>query len=134
MRELTGSKYTWPLYLRSRFNPLEAASVGKISHILAASAGSFFYCSLIVMQDFLDKSFYYILTVMRGFYAISFFHVLTLTVRKTIFSFSGLPEKMIFPKRLRWNMIFLVLSEKMMFLFPENMILHVGREMKDDLS
>ena len=31
-------------------------------------------------------------------------------------------------------MIFLVLSGKMIFLFPENMILHVGRKMKDDLS
>ena len=31
-------------------------------------------------------------------------------------------------------MIFLVLSEKMIFLFPENMILHLRRKMKDDLS
>ena len=37
-------------------------------------------------------------------------------------------------KKLRWNMIFLVLSGKMIFLFPKNMILHVGRKMKDDLS
>ena len=56
------------------------------------------------------------------------------TGRKTIFSFSGRPEKMVFPKKLRWNMIFLVLSGKMIFLFPENMILHVRRKMKDDLS
>ena len=56
------------------------------------------------------------------------------TARKTIFSFSGRPEKMLFPKILRWNIIFLVLSGKMIFLFPENMILHVGRKMKDDLS
>ena len=56
------------------------------------------------------------------------------TARKTIFSFSRHPEKMVFTKKLRWNMIFLVLSEKMIFLFPENMILHVKREMKDDLS
>ena len=56
------------------------------------------------------------------------------TVRKTIFSFSRRPEKMVFPKKLRWNMIFLVLSGKMIFLFPENMILHVRRKMKDDLS
>ena len=33
------------------------------------------------------------------------------TARKTIFSFSGRPEKMIFPKKVRWNMIFLVLSD-----------------------
>ena len=51
------------------------------------------------------------------------------TARKTIFSFSRRPEKMVFPKKLSWNMIFLAL-----FLFPENMILHVRRKMKDDLS
>ena len=56
------------------------------------------------------------------------------TARKTIFSFSRRPEKMVFPKKLRWNMIFLVLSGKMIFLFPENMILHLRRKMKDDLS
>ena len=37
--------------------------------------------------------------------------------RKTIFSFSGRPEKMVFPKNSRWNMIFFVLSVKMIFLF-----------------
>ena len=31
-------------------------------------------------------------------------------------------------------MTFLVLSGKIMFLFPENMILHLRRKMKDDLS
>ena len=31
-------------------------------------------------------------------------------------------------------MIFLVLSGKIMFLFPENMILHLRKKMKDDLS
>ena len=45
------------------------------------------------------------------------------TARKTIFSFSRRPEKMVYPKKLCWNMIFLVLSTKTMFLFPENMIL-----------
>ena len=55
------------------------------------------------------------------------------TARKTIFSFSRRPEKTVFPKNLRWNMIFLVLSGKMIFLFPENNILHVRRKMKDDL-
>ena len=57
-----------------------------------------------------------------------------ITARKTVFSFCGRPKKMVFPKKLRWNMIFLVLSGKMIFLFPENMILHVRRKMKDDLS
>ena len=56
------------------------------------------------------------------------------TARKTISSFSRRPEKMVFPKKLRWNMIFLVLSRKMIFLFPENMILHLRGKMKDDLS
>ena len=58
----------------------------------------------------------------------------TYTARKTIFSFSKCSEKMIFPKKLHWNMIFLVSSGKMIFLFPENMILFFRRKMKDDLS
>ena len=56
------------------------------------------------------------------------------TARKTIFPFSRCPEKMVFPKNLRWNMIFLTLLGKMIFLFPENMILCFRRKMKDDLS
>ena len=59
---------------------------------------------------------------------------LIITTRKTIFSFSGRPEKMVFPTKLRWNMIFLVLLGKMIFSSPENMILHLRRNMKDDLS
>ena len=46
-------------------------------------------------------------------------HILIATARKTIFSFSRRPEKMIFPKRFPWNMIFLVLSGKMIFFFPK---------------
>ena len=48
------------------------------------------------------------------------------TARKnycTIFSFFKRPEKMAFPKKSCWNLIFLVLSGKIIFLFPENMIL-----------
>ena len=56
------------------------------------------------------------------------------TARKTIFSFSRHPEKMVFSKKLRWNMIFLVLSGKMIFLSPENMISPLRQKMKDDLS
>ena len=37
-------------------------------------------------------------------------------------------------KKSCWNMIFLALLGKIMFLFPENMILHLRRKMKDDLS
>ena len=39
-----------------------------------------------------------------------------------------------FPKKLYLNMIFLALSKKMIFLFPENMILFFRRKLKDDLS
>ena len=56
------------------------------------------------------------------------------TAWKTIFSFSRHPEKMVFQKKLHWNMIFLVLLGKMKFLFPENMILFFRQKMKDDLS
>ena len=42
-----------------------------------------------------------------------------LTGRKTIFSFPKFSEKTVFPKQLHWNMNFLVLSGKMVFL-PEN--------------
>ena len=59
---------------------------------------------------------------------------LTVTARKTIFSFSRRPEKVVFPKKSHWNIIFLVLSGNIMFLFPENMVLHFRRKMKDDLS
>ena len=37
-------------------------------------------------------------------------------------------------KKLAWNMIFFLLSEKMIFLFPDNMILFFRRKRKDDLS
>ena len=49
--------------------------------------------------------------------------ILSNTARKTIFSFSKRPEEMVFPKKSRWNLIFLVLSGNMIFLFPENMML-----------
>ena len=43
------------------------------------------------------------------------------TARKTICSFSKCSEKMVFPKKLQWNIIFLVvLSRKLIyFFFPE---------------
>ena len=55
------------------------------------------------------------------------------TARKTIF-FSGRPTKMVFLEKLRWNMIFLVLSGKVIYPFPEKMILHLWHKMKNDLS
>ena len=56
------------------------------------------------------------------------------TTRKTIFSFSRRPEKMVFPKKSRWNMVFLLLLGKMISLFPENMILPLKQKMEDDHS
>ena len=56
------------------------------------------------------------------------------TALKTIFSFSGRSEKMVFPKKSHWTMIFFVLSWKMIFLLPEKMILSPRRKIKDDLS
>ena len=55
------------------------------------------------------------------------------TAGKIIFSFSKCSEKMIFPKKSHWNMIFLVSLGKMIFPFPENMILFFRPKMKDDL-
>ena len=56
------------------------------------------------------------------------------TAQKSIFSFSKCFEKMVFPKKSHWNMIFLVLSGKRIFLFPKNMILFFRHKRKDDLS
>ena len=41
---------------------------------------------------------------------------------------------MVFPKKLCWNIIFLVLLRKMIFPFSKNMILYLRLKMKDDLS
>ena len=56
------------------------------------------------------------------------------TARKTIFSFSKCSEKMIFPEKSHWNMNFLVLSGKMIFLFTKNMILFFRQKMKDGIT
>ena len=50
--------------------------------------------------------------------------------RKTKFYFSRRPGKMVFPKKSWWNMIFLVLSGKMTFLFSKNMILPLDGKWK----
>ena len=44
-----------------------------------------------------------------------YFEEKIITARKTIFPFSKCFEKMIFPKKLHWNMIFLVLPGKSLF-------------------
>ena len=61
-------------------------------------------------------------------------HRRDITARKTIIPFSKCSENLIFPKKSLWNTIFLVSSGKMLFLFPEKMILFFRRKMKDDLS
>ena len=61
------------------------------------------------------------------------FSLWSLKARKTIFSFSKCFEKMVFPKKSHWNIIFLVSLRNMIFLFLENMILFFRRKMKDDL-
>ena len=43
-------------------------------------------------------------------------------------------EKLVFSKKLCWNMIFLVLSGKMVFSSPKTWYFFFGRKMKDDLS
>ena len=42
------------------------------------------------------------------------------TTQKTIFSFSKCSENKVFPKKLHWNMIFLVLSGKTIFFLHGN--------------
>ena len=43
-------------------------------------------------------------------------------------------ERWLFQKKTHWNMVHLVLSGKMVFLSPENMILFFRCKMKDHLS
>ena len=57
-----------------------------------------------------------------------------LPARKTTFYFYKCSKKIIFPKKLHWNMTFLVSSGKMIVLFPQKMILFFWWKMKDDLS
>ena len=57
-----------------------------------------------------------------------FVNVVINTARKSIFSFSKCSEKMVFPKKSHWNMIFLLSSGKMAFLFPENMTFFLRTE------
>ena len=57
-----------------------------------------------------------------------------LPAQKTTFYFYKCSKKIIFPKKLHWNMTFLVSSGKMIVLFPQKMILFFWWKMKDDLS
>ena len=77
-----------------------------------------------------------------GFYQFSntmestlYAHPTSFTPQKTVFAFPKWSEKMVFsPKKLRWNRIFFVLSRKLAFLFPKNIILFFSQKMKDNLS
>ena len=42
-------------------------------------------------------------------------------------------EKMVFPKKLHWSMIFPISWGNKAFLFPENMVFFYRRKMKDDI-
>ena len=53
-----------------------------------------------------------------------------ITTRKSIISCSRHPEKMVFPKKSRWNIIFLVLLGKIMLIFLKNMILTLAGKWK----
>ena len=56
------------------------------------------------------------------------------TPRKNKFFFFEMFWKDGLAKKSHWNLIFLVLSGSMIFIFPENMILFFRRKMKDDLK
>ena len=49
---------------------------------------------------------------------------------KAIFFFPNIPKRWSFQKKLHWNMILLILSRKIVFIFPENMILFFRRKRK----
>ena len=53
---------------------------------------------------------------------------------KPYFLFPNFLKRWSFQKKSGWNMIFLLSSGKMIFLFPQNMILLFRRKMKDDIS
>ena len=78
------------------------------------------HCTIFVIRCYL---FSFVVTLCHSMY-----------VQKTIFSFSKCSEKIVFPKKLHRNMILLILTGKMMFLFPENMISFFRQKMKGDLS
>ena len=54
--------------------------------------------------------------------------------QKTYFLSPNVLKKMVFSKKSYWNMIFSVSSGKIVFLFPENIILFFIWKIKDDLS
>ena len=53
---------------------------------------------------------------------------------KPYFHFPNVLKKWSFQKKSHWNMLFLISSGKIIFLFPENMILLFRQKVKDNLS
>ena len=76
------------------------------------------------------KNVFSFLSRMSNFMNLKERRLLNNNARKTMFSFSKCFENMVFPKKSHWSMIFLVLSGKMIFLFPENMILFLDTKRK----
>ena len=80
------------------------------------------------LQWILKNSNIYILSLQ--FFILSFTYD---TAQKTFF-FPNVPKRWPFQKKLHWNIIFLVLSGKMISIFPQNMILLFRRKRKDYFS
>ena len=124
-----------------------------ISHFCQPSVPTYIICQNFNNENEIDKhKFEYSLVLIlvyynhflhghfrkRNFYWHFFvknkWNVLNVHCTKKYIFFFQMFEKMAFPKKLHWNMIFLVLSRKTIFLFPKNMTLFVRQKMKDDLS
>ena len=95
---------------------------GQLGGSLGIHLGSLLKSGLPLMKDILKPLAKSVLIPLELTAAASAANA-AITARKTILSFSRRPEKTVFPKKLRWNLIFLVLLGKIIFLFPENMIL-----------
>ena len=95
---------------------------GQLGGSLGIHLGSLLKSRLPLMKDILKPLAKSVLIPLELTAAASAANA-AITARKTILSFSRRPEKTVFPKKLRWNLIFLVLLGKIIFLFPENMIL-----------
>ena len=100
---------------------------GQLGGCLGILLGSLLKSGLHLMKDILKPLAKSVLIPLELTAAASATNA-AITARKTIFSFSTRPEKMVSPKKLGWNLIFLVLLGKIKFLFPENMILPPDRK------
>ena len=99
--------------------------LGSDLYDLLANAQCYFTAANVPLYYSLYHNWFY----QPGFYFIDCCPVFILLI--VVIS---LHEKLVHPNKSHWNMIFLVSSGKMKFLFPENMILFFRRKMKYDLS